>query len=443
MALDNPNSIADSEAIFSQFEANRLKTLYHNTLQRLHNLREELTRRELHNTIEQRKTKKLPVSLLQKQIERSLEDVASAKRAYAPFNPADYDYSRSTARQAKTFDEEEEFKSGVNYLERLLNIKDEKCINCNDWIPWPEESKHVDFISVMKGIGDGEQRLAFLFGGSIMGGSKSYDIVIRGSGRWEVKDLTAGNSIRPCTQGTRMYLNVYNRLANAVKEMRDFLNEVFTLECVSNLSQRDLKMLTYVNDYLSANYTNLVESGEISKTRFVELKKVVTFVSIFKQKRESDVVHDLLTNDYFVEGIDHRTYISIAKQLSKTDQFVASRFDKVDLALDNLHDPMFDDPDELVKLVNSIKATAIFGVHADGLILVHKDKGFFVISHEKMDTTVVFDQVTQGKPKFKLVNKRMNITHEDNRPKLQDRTVPDVPGSAVNCGTSCENVLQV
>lgn len=430
------------EAIFSQHEANRLRTLYHGALQKLHNLRQELARRETHNVVELRKSKKLPIMLLQKQIERALDDVASAKRAYAPFNPADYEYTRSSSRQPKSFDEDEEFKSGVNYLDKFLDITDAKYADCNDWIAWPEESKHVDFISVMKGIGDGEQRLAYLFGGSIMGGSKSYDLVIRGSGRWEVKDLTAGNSIRPCTQGTRMYLNVYNRLANAVKEMRDFLNEVFKPDCLTQVSERDLKMLMYVGDYLTANYTNLVESGEISKTRFVELKKVVTFVSTFKEKRESDVVHDLLTNDYFVEGIDHKTYISIAKQLAKTDEFVASRFDKVDFALDNLRDPMFDDPDELVKLVNSIKATSIFGVHADGLILVHKEKGFFVISHDRMDNLVIFDQVTQGKPKFKLVNRKTN-NNEDNQSELQDRTVPAVPCCSEPCGVCSENVLQV
>jgi hypothetical protein len=403
-------------------------------------LRQELAQRETHNVVEQRKSKKLPTMMLQKQIERALEDVASAKRAYAPFNLADYEYSRST-RQPRTFNEDEEFKSGVNYIDKLLDIKDEKYSNCVDWLAWPEESKHVDFTSVMKGIGDGEQRLAFIFGGSIMGGSKSYDLVIRGSGRWEVKDLTAGNSIRPCTQGTRAYLNVYTRLASAVKEIRDFVAEASKSECLSSLSERDRKVISYVSDYLAANYTNLVESGEISKTRFIELKKVVTYVSNFKEKRESDLVHDLLTNDYFVEGIDHETYVSIAKVLAKTDSFVASKFDKVDFALDNLRDPMFNDPEELVKLVNSIKATNIFGVHADGLILVHKDRGFFVVPYDRMDETVVFDQVTQGKPKFKLVNKRNN--HEDNRPELQDRTVPDVSRSAESSGTSCENLLQV
>ena len=192
-------------AIYSQREIDHLRALYHTALSKLHAAKIELARRETHNLTETRKTKRLPTARLSSRIESAREDVAAAKRAFAPHNVADYAYSRSSLRQPRAFDEDAEYASGVMFPTVLLDIKDQKFLSQRTWEPWPIATQCVEYTSVMKGIGDGEQRVAHLFGGSIMGGNKSYDLIIRGAGRWEVKDLSNGNEIRPGTQGTRFY----------------------------------------------------------------------------------------------------------------------------------------------------------------------------------------------------------------------------------------------
>lgn len=441
--LAGHSGIPKNVTIYSTDESQALKALYHSAINRYHAMRKELRRREAFNVVETRKSKKLPTSLLQKQVERAKVDVLNAKKAYAPHNVLDCTYSRTNPTQPPVATDDAEFRSGIAYDDRLLNFDDYSGQTSPVWVEWPEEARKVDFVSVMKGFGDGEQRIAYTFGGSMMGGNKSYDIFIRDHGRWEVKDLTNGNDIRPGTQGARFYSNIHARIVSAFLEIGRFVREAMTWDRFECASVRERKMLTYIDDFVTANFANMVEAGEISKTRFVEFKKVITYVSAFKRKRETDVIHSVLTDDFFVEGLDHRTYVSIAKSLARSNEFILQKFDAMDLALDNLHDEMFDDPDELVKLVNSIMPSNIFGHHADGLILVHREKGFMILKGKLMDDYIILDQVTQSKPKFRLVNKKENITDEDNQSELQDRTVPDVPGSVSDSGTCCEDVLQV
>lgn len=439
----NDSVVVRLETIYSPDRPLALRALYHSALQKYHQMRKELNRRIAFNKVEKRKTKQLPITLLQRQVARARLDVLNAKKAYSPFNTLDISCSVSTnssSHPAAT--EEAEFRSGIAFDKPLLNFSDYSGGGEVKWSPWPEEAKSVDFVSVMKGFGDGEQRIAFIFGGSMMGGNKSYDVLIRGHGKWEVKDLTNDNEIRPGTQGTRAYSVVQTRIISAFIEMSKFIEDAFLNDSLECATVRERRTLMYIRDFVNANYALIVEAGEVSKSRFLELRKVVTYVSQFKQKRESDVVHALLTDDFFIEDLDHRTYVSIAKQLAKSNNVVAARFDRMDLALENLKDEMFDDPDELVKLVETIKPSNIFGTHADGLILVHREQGFIVLDNHVMDDVIVFDQITQSKPKFKLALKKEK-KNENYPTELSDRTVSDVPGGTEDSGSVCQDVLQV
>jgi len=351
--------------------------------------------------------------------------VEKAREKYGKYNPAAVGYKRTSkkAEKEKPADETPEFKNPFKGFKWSGGpVIDRKPV-AMQWVPWPEDVEKFSSAKFGKqkegergeavGTGPGEKWLASLFGGSVVGGGSSYDIIMPGGTKCEVKELDSASSlVRPATEGiaalekSRRHMNVImsqiKDFIEAVEASKEALEDVMTPE--------EEQIVSYVAEFFDNEQENIVGKGEISRERIAYLRSVLKQLQILKtshsgSKKDTKNVKTTVTLNKKTATVSRPTFIDIAKRVEADvgETEILSDFETWDLVLNTLKDSAFTD---YVGFLNSwyesLSVEDAFKA-ADGLFIVNEQKGFYWIPKSSLKSMLRFEVVSQGRPKFRFL----------------------------------------
>jgi hypothetical protein len=286
-------------------------------------------------------------------------------------------------------------------------------------VPWPEwvktkpDGTPVPWAPIRKGTGPGEQWVARVLEGKVMGGGIPYDIDSPW-GKFEVKEPKERmyGAIRAAAASGAAIERSFRKVKNAVED----LVEVFGDHADPRLQQAAQEFFgsTFDEVYKFVNAADkergrtqpeYIFSGEMGKTRIKELTKVLKLIAKkLGTLREEKYIElgDTETDLHTRIPVEGPMLVRVAKMLDLTpDDLRAGSSDIVKAALSG---EAFVNPEAFVteNLVNSTKPGRVFN-KADGLVLVREDEGFIIIPRNRLDELVEFIGISQGQlPTFKL-----------------------------------------
>lgn len=338
-----------------------------------------------------------------------------AESKYAAYNPEIRDYEREMRGGSRSLADKQLPPKGKR---ALLDIKKTPYLK---WISWPAKIKQSKLAYGSKAAGDGEQAdvgtgpgedwLAYIFGGQVQGGGVSYDVITPDGNAWEVKQLlTKSETIRPGTEGLKAYEGSRDRMVTIMKQLKDFIRVSRKLQLGKRLDSTSKKRLNYVESFVDEQYGMIVDKGEISKERFIDLRSTLITVQNFKlsvdpdkgKKPNSKLKTTVGLNNKKIP-VDKSTFIDVAKRVEKSTgrDDILNNIEELDIALATLTDSAFSDPKRFFNdWFSSIKIDNVFS-QVDGVIIVHP-KGFLIIPRDQLRSVMKFEKVTQGKPRFSL-----------------------------------------
>jgi hypothetical protein len=224
----------------------------------------------------------------------------------------------------------------------------------NTWVTWPDSVADIKFGSVndkentdrvrVDGVGPGENRIAAIVGGLVMGPFVSYDIALPDS-KWEVKSISSKvQTIRTCGAGRSAFSQARKRLSDIVGQLASVSEAVSRDSRVVSATESCRKFLKF--------HKEMIEKGEVSVDRFNKLQLMI------------EMYHHL------IEEVP-------------------------DMSL-WLRDPVFSYPNSFFEMwTSTIKASKVFD-ETDGLIIVDEQKGFYIIPKKDLDTHVKLGRISLG-----------------------------------------------
>lgn len=277
---------------------------------------------------------------------------------------------------------------------------------------WDDYNSTVPLAASTGGIGPGEERLADIFSGSVSGQSESFDLFFEKgtalAGKWEVKAPDASGQIRPGTEGIKAFRPINTKLNVIIDEITQFLSYPDIEELANSSGAGDLykKIADFMgegdssaSDGKKPKKTNLdlLQSGEITESRFEELLAAVEAVGDLKKKMQGNLLKVSVNNKKY--QVSPLTMVKLSRLLGISDEETKGGVDAADaaLALTNLNSSYYDDPKSLRALWDqTVDADSVFDL--TGVILV-TSSGFMPITRPYGEN-LKFARVTQGKPKF-------------------------------------------
>jgi len=270
-----------------------------------------------------------------------------------------------------------------------------------EWIPWSKRALKIDY-NKREGVGPGEDRLALELNGKVQGGNVSYDIIDDKGKKWEVKQPDNAKEIRPGTEGLAALQRakaeleaVISQLMNGYKKAKDELNIADFLTPEEMVS---------IEEFLNEDAL-MIQKGEISKLR---ANNILNILKIFHnhitppKKQQNDKRIELGDDEVNIQkNVDSRVFAKVGlmidvplEDLNLSDKEIFSSF---------FHNTAFLNPEKWFQenWVNAAKASNVFG-GTDGVILVDSTKGYCIIPKEQFDSKIIFNRISQGKPRFKV-----------------------------------------
>lgn len=265
-----------------------------------------------------------------------------------------------------------------------INIKESLIKLETKWIKWTEKSKSINFKSTIRGVGDGEKKVAAEFNTKVLGQNSPYDmdIIINGKKiQCDVKKLDTQDDFNTGVKGRNSLRYIKNKLVLLFQSINIFYkSDIFTqdernmLSSCADISSDELavgtiKKLNNICIMLNNKKTNLIK--ELPKIKFhTNLSKNMISLPLH--------LYYLICEETGIEfQSEFEPYIKIIKILSR------------------MNHPYIDKPnifmDELNGLVNIFTDIMI--------IIVDAQKGYMLIEDLKQ---IQFLRITLGNPRFKI-----------------------------------------
>lgn len=345
---------------------------------------------------------------------------------YAKYDPSIIDYSpidtkptlaSSKSKKSKKTDTPEE-KSKLADWNKGSSFE-------NKWVGWPDSSLSIPYGSQKKGkgkfevgIGPGERRLAFIFGGDVMGSSSTFDLKIDGS-NYECKSVDApSDGIRSGTSGLSAIEEANEELKTVMQQLRQSFDVLYpkylsTLESESDKHADFIKKCSYIRDWVSKNYDTIVKAGEVSVERFDYLMTCIKVSSSLKNKLAEKTTPKGIDRSIKLSNynknitVSDDVYIAIAKKLEQepgAPQDILENVDVWQIIFSPLQSEAFKDTVSWYKkLVNSIDVNEAFK-SSEGVFIVNERKGFYFIPKSDLQNKLKFYQMSQKKPIFRFLD---------------------------------------
>lgn len=350
-----------------------------------------------------------------------------------------------TGHRSKEWSSEEK-KKKIEKIEKgysNVNLRYPLEGNVGRWIKWPENmvelsgSDYSDKSSVGDedvDTGKGEKWIAALFGGKWMGSSVAYDINIGGK-KFECKELTTKtNLVRPGKYGIIAIKNFKDNIDEVTKNVKMFSDYLIKSSFTSEKSPKMNVVLQKISQFVDESYENIVEAGEISKSRFTYLLSVVENIKdllsdegMYAGKDPSESPEIVLkgagkdAKDFSVK-VPKLKYLKVLDVLEKSispEDLSKAREHILSNAARYLTSDVFDpgvNPEEWFKsLFKQVDVEKVFPSDLISGVFIVNPVGFYLIPAGDLKNKLKFEVVSQGRPRFSFSDlKQMNDAGEIN-----------------------------
>jgi len=285
-------------------------------------------------------------------------------------------------------------------------------VNFNEWIPWGNypDASGISFKSQKKGEGNGERKLAFIFGTVPNGQNKRHDldicVEIKGVELCklaEIKEIEKDNSFFPGATGRNGFRITKANIASLqdiFRELKDkfpsYLNEKIIEYMSCHQEKADGTVLKYdlitmtPDEVSQTNLPRLIET-----CHYLHSKKKKILDSEKRSKRFD--THDPMTgkptqvNSTILYNILllWNTPPDVMRSVLGDDNYEDEQFLKL------VEHKFINEPNFLPELCKSFGPGIFSGYQ---VILVNKDKGFYI--PERLDNRLLIYRITRAYPKF-------------------------------------------
>lgn len=259
---------------------------------------------------------------------------------------------------------------------------------------WTQASAKFSYAPNRPGIGPGEEKLAAELGGKIMGGSVSYDILLPGNKKLEVKELDERGALRTGTEGAAAAaksVGIINKICDELVSMQlevlhDYAGEAYPDE---------------LDEFVRVDVP-LIMKGEITSTRALGSDDKFGLLQALQFIKE--LIHAAGGSEHTVSLDDKEVPVDDIKFAKVVDVIEpgAHEFnvEPISREIAKAKSRAFDDPEWFIDDVwaHAAVPSEVFPA-ADALAIVTPD-GYRLIPKSKLDTTLVFTRISQGKPRF-------------------------------------------
>lgn len=271
----------------------------------------------------------------------------------------------------------EEEEDGENILET---------INKNPilWINWTYKSTDISFKSTIKGVGDGEQKVASELDTNILGQNSDFDMkIIIGGIEYECDVKKLDNyTFNTGVKGR-------NALRPIKTKITDLLNSFKKILTSNILTQEETIILQNFED---------ISPDELCVSN---IQKLINILHILHTKREKLIlklpnVQPFITKDGTTIDMNLLDYYNICLILKQDIPDEFNEFKNILMFLNNISHEYIITPNELYNSLNSL--VSIFS--GLKLLFVDEKKGYCILNNI---LNIKFERITRGHPRFRIV----------------------------------------
>jgi hypothetical protein len=254
----------------------------------------------------------------------------------------------------------------------------------NVWICWTDKSKDISFKTTIKGIGDGEQKVASELNTNILGQNSDFDmkIIIEGiEYECDVKKLD-NNTFNTGVKGR-------NALRPIKTKITDLLNSFRKILSSNILTQEEI--------------TNLQDFEEVSPDELCvsNIQKLNKILHLLHKKRQELIltlpnIQPFIKKDGSIVEMNLFDYYNICLILKQDIPEEFNKFKDILMLLNDISHEYIINPDELNNSLNTL--VSIFS--GLKLIFVDEKKGYCILNDI---LNIRFERITRGHPRFRLV----------------------------------------
>lgn len=271
-----------------------------------------------------------------------------------------------------------------------LIIEDDEIIlettdkNQNKWINWTDKSNDISFKTIIKGVGDGEQKVASELDTNVLGQNSDYDmkIIIEGiKYECDVKKLD-NYTFNTGVKGRNALRPIKTKITDLLNSFRKILNS-------NILTQEEITILQNFEE---------VSPDELCVSNIQKINKIL---HLLHEKREQIIltlpnIQPFIKKDGSIIEMNLLEYYNICLILKQALPEEFNNFNNILMLLNDISHEYIINPDELYNSLNSL--VSIFS--GLKLIFVDEKKGYCILHNIK---NIKFERITRGHPRFRLV----------------------------------------
>jgi hypothetical protein len=254
----------------------------------------------------------------------------------------------------------------------------------NVWINWTDKSKDISFKTTIKGVGDGEQKVASELNTNILGQNSDFDmkIIIEGiEYECDVKKLD-NNTFNTGVKGR-------NALRPIKTKITDLLNSFRKILSSNILTQEEITILQDFEE---------VSPDELCVSNIQKLNKIL---HLLHKKRQELIltlpnIQPFIKKDGSIVEMNLFDYYNICLILKQDIPEEFNKFKDILMLLNDISHEYIINPDELNNSLNTL--VSIFS--GLKLIFVDEKKGYCILNDI---LNIRFERITRGHPRFRLV----------------------------------------
>lgn len=293
---------------------------------------------------------------------------------------ANFSYSIQTTKESKK-QVKKKLKLIIKDNESTLKTSDK---NQNEWLKWSDKSNDIPFGTNIKGVGDGEQKVARELNTIVLGQNSDFDMKITIEGIQYECDV---KKLDNCTFNTGV--KGRNALRPIKTKITDLLNSFIRIRDSNILTQEEITILQYFEK---------VSPDELCVSNIQKLNKLLY---ILHEKRKEIIltlptIQPFIKKDGSIIEMNLLEYYNICAILKQEIPEEFNEFNNILMLLNVISHEYIINPDELNNSLNSL--VSIFS--GLKLIFVDEKKGYCILDNI---TNIKFERITRGHPRFRLV----------------------------------------
>jgi len=258
------------------------------------------------------------------------------------------------------------------------------------WINWTDKSKDILFKSTIKGVGDGEEKVASELDTIVLGQNSDFDMKINIEGieyECDIKKLD-NYTFNTGVKGRNALRPIKTKITDLLNSFRKILgSNIFIQEEI--LTQEEIGILQNFEE---------VSPDELCVSNIKKLNQILYLLHNIRQKIILTLpnIQPFIKKDGSIIEMNLLEYYNICLILKQDIPEEYSEFNNILLLLNDISHTYIINPHELYNSLNSL-VSMFSGLK---LIFVDENKGYCILDNI---SKIKFERITRGHPRFRVI----------------------------------------